>query len=61
MAVSSDGSIGLGFVIGLVFGIIGCLFTLMMGGAETKKGAFFGLLAQLVLGIVVGAALSSGA
>lgn len=50
---SSDGSLVLGFLAGFFGGCLGfALVFFLAKGAPTKKGAMFGLIGQVVLGLV---------
>lgn len=51
--MQDDGSIGLGFLAGFFGGVLGLILVLVMAqGAKTKKGAIYGIIGQVVLGLI---------
>ncbi len=51
----SEGSLVGGFCLGFLLGIIGLLIALLANnfGSNTKKGAIFGFIIQMILGIIL--------
>ncbi|WP_394842829.1 hypothetical protein LZC95_37875 [Pendulispora brunnea] len=59
-APSTQGSVGLGFLAGLFGGCLGAGFVYVLAkGPDTKKGALYGLLAQMCIGFVFGFAFTT--
>jgi len=53
MSNNGTGSMPLGIVLGLAFGIIGAMGAMLMGGDATKQGAFIGLAIQFVIVLIM--------
>lgn len=58
MGATSEGSVGLGFVLGFFLGVVGVAVAFLgLKAPLTKKGAMYGLGAQLAVGWAVGLAI----
>lgn len=54
-----EGNTGLGFLAGFFGGILGLVLVLILAkGRRTKKGAIFGIVGQLVVGLLGGILVS---
>lgn len=53
MANDSRGNLWLGLAAGFFLGCIGLILCLILGGSETKRGAWIGFGVAVVLGIII--------
>ncbi|WP_394831563.1 hypothetical protein LVJ94_34125 [Pendulispora rubella] len=59
-ATPAQGSVGLGFLAGLFGGCLGAgLVYALAKGPDTKKGALYGLIAQVCIGFIFGFTFTS--
>lgn len=48
-----EGSVGLGFLLGFILGLIGLIIACAIGKRRTIKGAGIGILADLTIGVII--------